>query len=289
MSDCIMSFHERPWFASTSKSPATTVSLAHDDDLPVFFLEANPHDIQHLDATPSILLDTGYSITTVDSSAFLMDYITPSKSPCHMRSTTQQIVSSVGEGLILFPMNGNTCTMQVPCQHTPDTPSIIFLPADTCEHLNYYAYAITCNHRTHLATVTFTRPVKPSITLDGEFCNHLPLISLHSQEVLLVTHANTPTDLLTVGNHDTSDTAATDMDTAVHSIRQLLHTTTPLVSLSISPADYHRHFLLSFHDLLTDSMLHGGPAVLPVLHVSAAVNLTMWHIRTCRPYPDRLI
>jgi hypothetical protein len=97
-----------------------------------------------------------------------------------MRYFTQQIVRYVGKSLIPFFVNGNTGTLQVPCKHTPDIPSSIFSPAETCERLDYDAYTITCNRRTHLANVTSNRPNKPSITLDGAFRNSLLFISLHS-------------------------------------------------------------------------------------------------------------
>jgi hypothetical protein len=43
------------------------------------------------------------------------------------------------------------------------------------------------------------------------------------------------------------------------------------------------------HDAVADDMINGGSAPFPVLHVTDAVNRTLWHLRTCHPHPDRLI
>jgi hypothetical protein len=44
-----------------------------------------------------------------------------------------------------------------------------------------------------------------------------------------------------------------------------------------------------FLDTITDDWTHGGMPVAPILHVSDAVNRTLWHIHTCHPNPEPLI
>jgi hypothetical protein len=53
--------------------------------------------------------------------------------------------------------------------------------------------------------------------------------------------------------------------------------------------DCRSSVLHAIHDDIADDMTHGGTMPFPVLHVTEAVNRTLWHLRTCHPNPDRLI
>jgi hypothetical protein len=47
--------------------------------------------------------------------------------------------------------------------------------------------------------------------------------------------------------------------------------------------------LHTIHDPIANDMTHRDSTPFPVLHVTDAVNRTLWHLRTCHPNPDRLI
>jgi hypothetical protein len=48
-------------------------------------------------------------------------------------------------------------------------------------------------------------------------------------------------------------------------------------------------FLIRCCEKLSDDWLHGGLPVAPVLHLSDAVNRTLWHLHTCHPNPQHLV
>jgi hypothetical protein len=51
-----------------------------------------------------------------------------------------------------------------------------------------------------------------------------------------------------------------------------------------------RFFVLhTINDAIADDIAHGGSTHFPILHVTDAVNRTLWHLPTCHPNPGRLI
>jgi hypothetical protein len=74
---------------------------------------------------------------------------------------------------------------------------------------------------------------------------------------------------------------------AVHQVLRLLHS--GAIPFHPSPGDCLDAVLRVFCEKLSDDWLHGGLPVAPILHVSDAVNRTLWHLRTCHPHPQRLI
>jgi hypothetical protein len=87
----------------------------------------------------------------------------------------------------------------------------------------------------------------------------------------------------------TTDIADASTGSTINYILWMLHTIAPSISPSVSSEDCHKAFLLTFHDFHMDSMLHGGMSILPVLHISATINRTVWHIQMCQPNAERLI
>jgi hypothetical protein len=71
-------------------------------------------------------------------------------------------------------------------------------------------------------------------------------------------------------------------------MHQVFHVCTRLAH-HVSLSDCRSMVLHACHGAVADDMTHGGSAPFPVLHVTDAVNRTLWHLRTCHPHPDRLI
>jgi hypothetical protein len=80
---------------------------------------------------------------------------------------------------------------------------------------------------------------------------------------------------------------AENNDDAVHQVLSLAHSSVRLSQPS--PDDCLAAVIQVFCDQLSDDWLHGVLPVAPVLHVSGAVDRTLWHLRTCHPNPQHLV
>jgi hypothetical protein len=172
-------YRDQDWYAPPGKSP---VHSCQPVDAPLgpcaLFTDDSDHVVSRLLAGRDMLIDSGSMITTQGTADGLQSYVAPSQSGIHMRSATGQVVSAAREGGIPFPINDGQASLSVLCQHTPDISSSIFSPAETCDTLDYDAYALTCNRRDSTTIVRFTKSDSPDIVLQGTYKLPMPYICL---------------------------------------------------------------------------------------------------------------
>jgi hypothetical protein len=126
-------------------------------------------------------------------------------------------------GNLLFYFNAGTGTLALQNQHTPGIASIIFSSVETYECLAYDAYTLSCDKITHLSFVSFTKRVKPYITILGTYAAHLSHIPLMCHMITII-HLESTCISLSMG----SDTLAREplsanMSSAMHQALRLCH------------------------------------------------------------------
>jgi hypothetical protein len=284
----VVTFHDHTDVAGHPEPVATSFTVDRPE-ASMFLLFQEHDDASHavmaISTLKSVLVESGSTLNTVGDSSLLHDYASPSPSPIKMRSATGHIVRPSGQGTLPFKFNDGTGSLDVQCQHTLDIASSIFSPAETCERLDYDSYTLSCDRTSLKSSVTFAKPGKPDIRLIGTYVNILPLLPLSDlpprpiMSVAPCRSLSTHTDALA------STPLSADLTTAMH---QFFHVCTRLAH-HVSLSDCRSMVLHACHDAVADDMTHGGSAPFPVLHVTDAVNRTLWHLRTCHPHPDRLI
>jgi hypothetical protein len=284
----MVTFHDHTNAAGPPERVATPFTVS-PSGAPMFLLYQEPETADHavtaVSAMQSVLVDSGSTLNTIGDSSLLLNYESPSPSPIKMRSATGHIVRPRGQGVLPFQFNDGTGSLTIQCQHTPDIASSIFSLAETCERRDYDTYTLSCDCTSLQSSVTSTKPGKPDIRISGTYVNRLPLISLSdlpSHPVLTVA----PCRSISI---DTAALASAplsgDLDQAVHQVYQVC----TRLAHHVSMVDCRPSVLHAIHDEIADDMTHGGTMPFPVLHVTDAVNQTLWHLRTCHPNPDRLI
>jgi hypothetical protein len=284
----VVTFHDHTDVAGPPEPVATPFTVS-PSGAPMFLLYQEPETADHavtvVSAMQSVIVDSGSTLNTVGDPSLLRNYESPSPSPIKMCSATGHIICPRGQGVLLFQFNDGTGSLTIQCQHTPDIASSIFSRAETCERLDYDTYTLSCDRTSLQSSVTFTKPGKPDIRISGTYVNRLPLIplsALPSHPVLAVA----PCRSISV---DTAALASAplsgDLDQAMHQVYQVC----TRLEHHVSMVDCRSSVLHAIHDDIANDMTHGGTMPFPVLHVTDAVNRTLWHLRTCHPNPDRLI
>jgi hypothetical protein len=151
--------------------------------------------------------------------------------------------------------------------------------------LDYDSYTLSCDRTSFKSSVTFAKPGKPYIRLIGTYVNRLPLLPLLDLPPRPIMSVAPCRSLSTTMDALASMPLSADLTAAMH---QVFHVCTRMAH-PMSLSDCRSMVLHACHDAVTDDMTHGGSAPFPVLHVTDAVNRTLWHLRTCHPHPDRLI
>jgi hypothetical protein len=197
-----------------------------------------------------------------------------------MQSATGQMVRPKGEGRIPFDINTDTGSLSVVCQHTPAIKSNFFLPATTCNSLDYDVYQLTCDRRAHTSQVSFRKSGAPAITIHGTYVHRMPFIPL--PPVGINSLVPTVPRLLDIApSARQPEPLDTDSSLAIHQVLRLIslahHHPVP------TPEDCRLGIIHLFHESLSDDWTHGRLLVAPILHVSDAVSRTLWHMRTCHP------
>jgi hypothetical protein len=138
-----------------------------------------PHYVSQIATGHQCLIDSGSTLNTVGGATILEDYANPYSSHIKMRSATGQIVRPVGQGNLPFSFNSDKGTLAVPCHHTPDIVTSIMSPAETYERVGYNVYTLTCNRKTCVLSLRFTKAGAPDIELLGTYAArppHIPLL-----------------------------------------------------------------------------------------------------------------
>jgi hypothetical protein len=288
--DSVVTFQHRPWFPSSSEPPAATFLMdtrAHHQC--ILYQESDPseHYVYQLRSGLDLLVDSGSTITTVGNAHTLSDYVTPSKTGIAMRSATGQIFKPKGEGRITLAVNADTGTLSATCFHTPNIKSSIFSPAATCDSLNYDQYQLTCHQCTQISTVRFTKDGAPDILIQGSYTGRMQFISLDQASVASIGPAIPRLEFPMFRGTHLPELLVEDNDLAVHQILRLVH----LAGIEPQPSenDCRLGMFQLVVDTISDDSTHGGLPANSVLHVSDAVNRTLWHTRTCHPNPERLV
>jgi hypothetical protein len=284
----VVTFHDHTDVAGHPEPVATSFTIDHPA-APMFLLFREHDDASHavtaVSTLKSVLVDSGSTLNTVGDSSLLRDYALPSPSPIKMRSATGHIFRPSGQGTLPFKFNDGQGSLDVQCQPTPDIASSIFSPAETCEHLDYDSYTLSCDRTSFKSSVTFAKPGKPDIRLIGTYANRLHLLPLSDFPPRPIMSVAPCRSLSTATDDLASVSLSADLTTAMHQVSHVCTRLAHHVSLS-----YCRSMVLhACHDAIADDMTHGGSAPFPVLHVTDAVNRTLWHLCTCHPHPDRLI
>jgi hypothetical protein len=163
---------EDPRHVISPPNPEATTFLVYQDD----YTASN--SVSQVATGHQCLIDSGSTLNTVDDATILEDYATPSSSNIKMRSATGQIVRPAGQGNLPFYFNSGHGSLAVPCHHTPDIATIIMSPSETCERVGYDVYTLTCNRKTCVSSLLFTKAGAPDIELLGTYAARLPLNAL---------------------------------------------------------------------------------------------------------------
>jgi hypothetical protein len=215
----------------------------------------------------------------------MQDYAAPLPSSIRMRSATRQIVCPVGQGNLPFSFNAGEGTLAVQCQHTPEIATSILSPAETCERLDYDVYTLSCNRKTSVSSLRFSKSGAQDIEIIGTYAARLPHIPLAVQAIhsLSIMH---PCPGLNVSSIALADEQLSDkMHTAVHQVLRLCQSSDIQVDFQCCST-----VVLQFvQETISDEMTHGNTSPSPILHVWDAVNWTLWHLHTFQPNPARLV
>jgi hypothetical protein len=288
--DSVVTFQHRPWFPSSSEPPAATFMMdTSSHNHCILYQEPDPseHSVSQLRSSQELLVDSGSTITTIGNAYALSDYVTPSKNGIAMRSSTGQIVKLKDEGRLTFAVNAGTGTLYAACLHTPDIKSSIFSPEETCDSLKYSQYQLTCNRYHQTSTVHFTKDGAPDILLQGSYIGRMPFISLAQASIASFSPIIPILELPMFRGTHLPELLVDDNDLAVHQILRLVH----LAGVGPQPSanECRLGMFQLVVDTISDDSTHGGLPAKPVLHVSDAVNRTLWHTRMCHPNPERLV
>jgi hypothetical protein len=282
----LVTYRDQVWYAPQGKS---LVHSCQPVDSPLgpcaLFTDNSDHVISSLLAGRDMPIDSVSTITTQGTADGLQSYVTPSQSGIRMRSATVQVVSPADECALPFPVNYGQASLSVMCQHTPDMSSSIFSPAETCDTLDYDAYALTCNRRESTYMVRFTKSDSPGIVLRGTYKLRTPYIHLPPsvdavQSVVPMTYQSPSIheELLSANNAD-----------AIHQVLCLAHSSAR--HFDPPPEACRAAVLLLFCDRLSNDWFHGR---LPVVclgrgkaHSVAHANMSPKSQPTCAFFQDQ--
>jgi hypothetical protein len=246
---------------------------------------APTHSVSSLDTPWNCLVEYVSTINTVGKANILQDYAAPSPSSIRMRSATGQIVRPVGQGKLTFSFNAGEGTLAVQFQHTPAIATIILSPEEDCERLDYDVYTLSCNRKTSVSSLRFSKAGAQYIDILGTYAAYLPHIPLAAQAIHSLSIMHTCPGLnvssVAIADERLSDKIHTD----VHQILRLCQRSDIKVDFQCCSTS-----VLQFvQETISDDMTHGNTSPSPILHVRDAVKRTLWHLRTCHPNPDRLV
>jgi hypothetical protein len=138
-----------------------------------------------------------------------------------------------------------------------------------------------------MSTARFTKDGAPDILLQGSYIGRMPFTYLAQARVASIGPAIPRLEFPMFRGTRLPELLVEDNDLAVQQILRLVH----LAGIEPQPsANDCRHGMFQLVvDTISDDATHGGLPAKPVIHVSDAVNRTLWHTRTCHPNLERLV